>query len=366
MATRQNYAYEPDYAIPPGETLEETMEALGMTQQELAERTGLTVQTLNRIFKGEQPITYETANKLEYVTGYPASFWNNLEAQYREQLVKVQEARELEKNIAWLKTIPVRELKEREVLPDTPDKVVLFRAALRFYGVSNIESFKKVWNDPKAAARRSTAFESAPGPTSAWLRLGQLEARTIDCAPYDKKQFAANVSAIRGLTTRAPKEFIPEMRRLCAEAGVALTLVPEFKKAPWSGAAEWLGTKKAMILLCLRGKSEDRFWFTFFHEASHILHDGKRETFLDNDTNEYADDPAEKRADDFAAETLIPRRNNPRIAAIRTKTDVLKLAKDLDVSPGIVVGRFQHLTKKWSYFNELKRRFEWAKPADGQ
>ena len=74
------------------------MEALGMTQLELAERTGLTVQTLNRIFKGEQPITYETANKLEYVTGYPSSFWNNLEAQYRQQLVKVQEARELEKN----------------------------------------------------------------------------------------------------------------------------------------------------------------------------------------------------------------------------------------------------------------------------
>ena len=70
---------------------------------------GWSVQTLNRIFKGDQPITYETANRLEYVTPYPASFWNNLEAQYREKLVKAKEAEDLEKNLEWLKTIPVNE-----------------------------------------------------------------------------------------------------------------------------------------------------------------------------------------------------------------------------------------------------------------
>jgi len=360
MATKQTYKYESDYAVPPGETLKETIEMLGMTQQELAERTGLTVQTLNRIFNGEQPITYETANKLEYVTGYPASFWNNLEAQYREQLVKVEEVHEMEKNLGWLKTIPVKELKEREILPDTSDKVVLFREALRFYGVSSVESFAKVWHEPKAVARRSTAFENVPGPTSAWLRLGQIEARSIDCAPYDKKKFVANLKAIRDLTTCDPKEFLPEMRRLCSEAGVALVLIPEFKKAPWSGAAEWLSSKKAMILLCLRGKSEDKFWFTFYHEASHILHDGKKK-FLDDEKSAYSDDLSEKKADDFAADTLIPRHYDQSIVTLKSKTDVLQIAKELCISPGIVVGRYQHLTKKWSFFNDLKRRFKWEK-----
>ena len=99
MAAKQLYAFKPDYAIPPGETLEETMEAMGMTQHEMAERTGLPVQTLNRILKDEQPITCETANKLEYVTPYPASFWNNLEAKYREQLAKVWESRQMENNL---------------------------------------------------------------------------------------------------------------------------------------------------------------------------------------------------------------------------------------------------------------------------
>jgi plasmid maintenance system antidote protein VapI len=336
------------------------MEALSMTQQEMAERTGLTVQTLNRIFKGEQPITYETANKLEYVTGYPASFWNKLEAQYREQLVKVEEARKMKSNLEWLKTVPVAELKERGALQDTNDKVVLFREALGFYGVSSVESYWNLWREPKAVARRSVAFDSAPGPTSAWLRLGQIEARSIDCAPYDKKQFAINVKAIRELTTSSPKEFVPEMRRLCAKAGVALALVPQFKKAPWSGAAEWLSPRKAMILLCLRGKSEGKFWFSFFHEASHILH-GKKEAFLDAEKSDYADDPAEKKADDFAAETLIPLCHNTRIAAIQSEFEVLGIAKELRLSPGVVVGRYQHLTQKWHLYNDFKSSFNWVK-----
>lgn len=360
MATKKIYTYEPDYAVPPGKSLEEAMESLGMTQQEMAERTGLTAQTLNRIFKGEQPISYETADKLEYVTGYPASYWNKLEAQYREQLVRVKGFREMESNLEWLKTIPFKELKERKVLPDTNDKVVLFREALRFYGVSSVESFGKVWHKPKAVARRSTAFEHSPGPTSAWLRLGQIEARSVDCAPYDKKQFALNAKAIRELTTSQPNEFLPEMRRLCGEAGVALVLVPEFKKTPWSGAAEWLSSKKAMILLCLRGKREDKFWFTFFHEVSHILYDNKF-TFLDTDKSSYDNDPLEKRADDFAAEILIPQRYDPLIKEMRSEFEIFQIAKELKISPGIVVGRYQHLTKKWNSFNPLCRRFDWVK-----
>lgn len=358
MIAKRLHHFEPDYAVPPGVTLEETMHSLGMTQRDLADRTGLTVQTLNRIFKGEQPVSYETANKLELVTGAPAAFWNNLEAQYREQLTKIDEARQLAANLAWLKGIPIVELIQRGAIPDSSDKVIVLRETLRFYGVSSVEAWHTVWVEPAAAARRCQHFESSPGPTSAWLRLGQLDARKIECAPYDKKRFTDQLQTIRKLSTQTPETFLPEMRRLCAEAGVALVLVPEMKKAPWSGAAEWLTPEKAMILLNLRGKAEDKFWFTFFHESSHILHDSKKETRIDDGTG-YADDPAEKRADDFAAETLIPRKHDAVIRAIRSAAEIATFAHGLGVSPGIVAGRFQHLTKKWTHFNALIRRFEW-------
>jgi len=284
-----------------------------------------------------------------------------LEAQYREQLVKVNEAKQLSQNLAWLKVIPTKELVARGSLPATDDKVTLFREVLRFYGVSGVDSWKRIWDEPAAAARRSTAFASSPGPTSAWLRLGQLQAREIECLPFEKKRFSENLQAIRKLTTLEPADFLPQMRQLCAEAGVALTLVPEFKKAPWSGAAEWLEPKKAMIQLCLRGKSEDKFWFTFFHEAGHILHEGKKKSFLDDDKTAYEDDPAEKRADAFAASMLIPSKFEGAIVSAKSKADVVGIAQQLKLSPGIVAGRYQFLTKRWNYFNDLKRKFAWEK-----
>ena len=335
------------------------MHALGMTQRELAERTDLTVQTLNRIFKGEQPITVETANRLELVTGTPAAFWNNLEAQYREQLSKIEQARQMEDNITWLKNIPAKELIKRKVIPNETEKGPLVREVLRFYGVSSVSAWHSVWDQPAAAARRSPFLSSSPGPTSAWLRLGQLEARSIECAPYDKERFAANLHIIRALTTKPPGEFVPEMRLLCAQAGVALALVPEIKGAPWNGAAEWLTPTKAMILVNLRGRSEDRFWFSFFHEAGHIFHDSKKETFID-DGKSYRDRPEERRADAFAAEMLIPSIHNPEIIAARTDAAITSIAAKLKVCPGIVAGRYQFLTDDWKRFNGLKRNFVWV------
>jgi len=84
MKAKKQFEFQPDYAVCPGETLQEVMESFDMSQKELAVRTGLTVQSLNRIFKGEQPITYESANRLELATGVSARYWNNLESQYRE------------------------------------------------------------------------------------------------------------------------------------------------------------------------------------------------------------------------------------------------------------------------------------------
>ena len=76
-------------------------EHLGMTQKELAVRTGLTPQTIVRIVKGVQPITYVTANLLELSTSVPARFWNNLEAQYRERLAK----------LAWENVAPISDVR---------------------------------------------------------------------------------------------------------------------------------------------------------------------------------------------------------------------------------------------------------------
>jgi addiction module HigA family antidote len=351
------YEFEPDYAVAPGESLLEVMESLEMTQKDLAVRTGLTEQTLTRIFKGEQPISYETANRLELVTQVPARFWNNLEAQYREQLSKLEERRRLEANIEWLKTIPTKELIGRGYIEPDKDNVVLLRRTLSFYGVSSVQAWRDVWEKPAVAARRSSCFESRPGDASAWIRQGELQAHGIECGPFDAKRFKAVLQQIRSLTRDDAAVFEPEMRRLCATAGVAVVFVREMEKVPWSGATRWLTPRKAMILLSLRGKGEDKFWFSFFHEAGHVLNDSKKDLLINDGT---LGDPREKRADDFAADILIPTRYNTDIRQVRSKSEISTIANELGIAPGIVAGRYQFLTGKWELFHELIRKLVWA------
>ena len=147
------------------------------------------------------------------------------------------------------------------------------------------------------------------------------------------------------------------MKHLCAESGVAIALVPEMKKVPWNGATKWLSPLKAMILLCLRGKAEDRFWFSFFHEAGHVLHDSKKDLLINDGKR---DDAREVRADDFASNFLIPSGFNEKIRNARSRAQIIQLANELKIAPGIVAGRYQFLTGKWSYFKDLICRLDWT------
>ena len=358
MATKKmTYPFEPDYAVAPGETLAETLASLGMSQAELALRTGLTDVSVNRIVKGVQPITAETANKLELVTGVPAGMWNNLEAQYREQLAKIEERERFQKDRDWLKTIPVAELIKRKALPNTKDAAVLVRQTLAFYGVSSVAAYHELIKRHGVAARRSQVFQSDPAALAAWLRFGEIEAARITCQPYSRETFTKAIAAIRGLTTADPKVFVPQMTSLCADAGVAVALVPEMPQAPWYGASKWLTPEKAMILLNLRGKREGQFWFSFFHEAGHILHDSKKELFTNDGSS---DDPCERRANEYAQKLLIPEAYSNRVGTLARAAEVIALARELGIAPGIVVSQFQRRTRKWTWFNKLVRKFQWV------
>jgi len=358
MKATKKFLYAPDYAVPPGETIREQMEHYGWSQQELAIRLDTTPQTINRIFKGEQPITLETANKLERVLGAPARFWNNLELNYREGLTKLADRERLQSDLDWLKTIPVAELRKRNVLPNTKDPVEQLGNVLAFYGVGNVKAWRDLWEEPAVAARRSSCFASHPGAASAWLRLGQLQAQERACKPYDKARFTATLDEVRALTKVPPETAVPQLIERCAACGVAVALVPEMPKAPWSGATMWLSPEKVMVLLNLRGKAEDKFWFSFFHEAGHVLHDSRKDLLINDGTS---GDPREVRANDSAAEKLIPARFNERIRQAASDADIRHLAAEIGVSPGIVAGRHQYLTQNWIRFKSLIRTFAWEK-----
>ena len=95
--------YLPDYAVPPGETLRDTIQAMGMSQADLSRRTGLSAKHINQIVKGTAPISADTALALERVVGVPARFWNALEGNYQARVIKLREGVVSDDDAIWLK-----------------------------------------------------------------------------------------------------------------------------------------------------------------------------------------------------------------------------------------------------------------------
>lgn len=351
--------YMPDYVSPPGETLLESIEAIGMSQADLAERTGRPKKTINEIIKGKAAITQETALQLERVLGIPASFWNNREHKYREALARIEEKERLQRDVEWLKEIQVKALIKAGWIRAFNDKVPQVQEALNYFGVASPERWREIWLGAQVSYRKSPAFQSDPGAVAAWLRKGELDARQIDCAPYDESKFKETLHAIRSLTDITPDVFQVEIVRLCAKSGVAVVFTPELPKTRISGATRWLNANKALIQLSLRYKTDDHLWFTFFHETGHILLHGKKDVFIESDGDT---DTKEVEANRFAANFLIPPAEFKRISmsANISKKAIVSFAKEIGISPGVVVGRLQHEgILKCSYCNELKQSFEW-------
>ena len=371
-------AFAPDYAIPPGETVREVMESLELTQSELAERTGRPKKTINEIIKGKAAITYETALQFERVLGVAASFWSNLEHNYQAALARKAERERLAKQIKLLEVIPVPAMMKAGWIEKRSEPVAKLEAVLSFFGVASAEAWQNIWGGYRTvvAFRQATEIQSDFGSVAAWLRKAELKARSVPTKPYNAKRFKAMLSEIRAMTYEDREVFQPNLVAKCADAGVVVVFVRELPAIRVCGATRWLTPDKALISLTLRYKTDDQIWFTFFHEAAHILLHGKRDVFLEGvkggshvsiagrAPTTAESEKQEEEANRFSRDFLIPPDAYERFVDEGVFTDhmITAFAADIGVSPGVVVGRLQHDDKVvWqSSLNHLKKHFSWA------
>ncbi|WP_194724100.1 helix-turn-helix domain-containing protein [Noviherbaspirillum malthae] len=358
--------FTPNYAIPPGDSLIELLEALGLSQADLAERTGRPKKTINEIAKGKAAITPETALQFERVLGVPSSYWNALEQNYRAALARIDERQRLSQHIDWLSGFPITEMIRRAWIKARNDKVELVEELLSFFGVASPDA----WNDVWCRGKEATAFRKSPthdsnelSLTATWLRRGELEGRKVNCAAFDATKFKTALAQIRPLTAHQDiNTAIKTTIETCAAAGVAVVLVQEFPKLGVCGATRWLSSEKALIQLSLHYKRHDQLWFSFFHEAGHILLHGKRDIFVEQKKASNALE--EEEANQFAADLLIPPETYRTFVAggDYSAVAIADFAKSLGIAPSIVVGRLQHdKVISFSERNEFRVRVDWAK-----
>lgn len=359
--------FAPDWISPPGETILDLIEERGWTQAEVAKRLGYTEKHISQLINGKVPLTDEAALRLERVLGSNAGFWLAREAKYREHCARLEAARGHLDWTPWLDELPIKDLMSSGAIPkcrnDIKHKPFIVDACLRFFGVASPDDWRAHYGAMQVAYRRSRAEQSDIGAISSWLRLGEQQVEKFDGPKYDRNSFERSLTIIRELTLQPPQKFEPKLTELLFDAGVALVLVPAIPRAYVSGVARWLSPSRPIIQLSLYGKTNDKFWFTFFHEAAHILlhantKEEKKSVFLDDPNTELNDDPQEYEANEWASNWLIPSEYKSTLATLRSKAAVEAFAKRIGIHPGIVVGRLQH--DRWidpSWMNDLKQSF---------
>ncbi len=356
-------SFAPSYAIPPGATLHEMLEHLGLSQAELAERTGRPKKTINEIVKGKAAITPDTALQFERVLGPPASFWNSLEQNYRSSKARIDERERLASHVSWIDKFPTKALMEQGWLSPSRDRIGLLQNLLQFFGVASPEAWTEVWRSPQQAVsfRQAASRQADIGAVVAWLRRGEVQGRAMACEPYDEIRFKAALKKIKALTAADPNKACAEAKVLCASAGVAFVLVPELPKLRICGATRWLSAERALVQLSLFYKRDDHFWFSFFHEAGHILLHGKKEIFVEQERG--SKEREEQEANAFAANYLIPATEYDEFVSCSdfSTSAIKRFASAVAVSASIVVGRLQHdKCIGFHEHNELHTRLDWA------
>lgn len=353
--------FMPRWASPPGDTIRNALEEQHLDEQSLAATLDFADEEFEAFLAGEIPLTIRRAELLSSAIGGSIGFWMARDGQYREDRSRVIAD-------AWAQQMPIKDMRKFGwIAADADDWIGQIDACLRFFGVTTPEA----WETGHKALVKQTRFRSSQTysadefAVATWLRQCEVELSKVPCREWDREAFAALLPQLLPLTReRDPRRFVPALQAQCAEAGVAVGIVPAPHGCPVSGAARQLDSGRPSIALSARHRADDHLWFTFFHEAAHlVLHrsDALYVDVLEHDSGPTSAEEAE--ADEFAGSLLVPTEFRDRLARAKQSPRELKsIADEIGVGLGIVVGQLQHrgLVGYNTKLNRLKNRYVWS------
>jgi len=349
--------FRPDWVSAPGDTIVDILHERGLPVRDFAQQMGQSVEATTDLLEGRTAITLAMARDLARVLGASVEFWMVRDFQYRQDSRRLAAAHQ-----EWVRRFPVSDMVKFGWLTPAPLPSSEATALLEFFNVPSVSAWHEAYDDIQAmvAFRTSPSFDSHPPAVAAWLRQGEIEGDAIACDRWDAEKFAAALPGLRPLTRiKDPNRFLHELQVRCAENGVAVVVVRSPAGCRSSGATRILSPSKALIMLSFRYLTDDHFWFTFFHEAAHLVLHREKDLFLE--TPDMLKTNQEQEANDFAADILVPPAQRSALLRLQPSTrEVIGFAHRVGISPGVVVGQLQYHGKlPHNYLNGLKRRYIW-------
>ncbi len=296
-----------EFIIHPGETLREMLEDRGMTQRELAIRTDVKEPHVSNIVNCLKPISVSFAKKLEYALGVDTSFWVNLQANYEKEQADFEEVNQVSpeesKVLKKLKSISDYAKKVNLISSTAQDAmlVIEWRKLLNVSSLARISEVSQV-----GAYRLAKADNIDPDILFPWLRVCDLitKAQKVN-QRLSIEKLRKKLHLIRKLTFEQDVNSVYSgLRKHFADCGIRFSIVKHFAGAPVQGVITKNSDGTLSLIMTLRRKAADIFWFTLFHEIGHIIYDDIDDKLIDyeNIRNERED-----QIDEFAASVLIDR-----------------------------------------------------------
>jgi HTH-type transcriptional regulator / antitoxin HigA len=350
---------EPRWSSPPGDTITSVLRDRGMTPTDLTYLLGLSRQEIRDLLDGTLSITISLARILADTLGGSAEFWIARDAQYLDDRARVAADR-------WSGSFPIKQMADFGWIEPPTDWHERIHICMDFFSVGDVASFDEQYADivDRSWYRTSRTYSLDKAAAAAWFRACELAADRIETlSAFNPTLFGQTLSEIRALTrNKRPESFLPRLVELCASSGVAVVLERAPDGFPASGAAR-IYQGRPLIQLSARYLSDDHLWFTFFHEAAHVLLHSLDSPFVDiDDTAEIENaDGLELEANEYAMRILVG--DYKFHSGSYSYDEVLQIALQLGISPGIVVGQLQHAGRvPRNYLNKLKRRYVWRGP----
>ena len=353
--------FTPDWFSKPGDSLRALMQRRGVEPQAVADRLPGGMTTLRGLLDGSVAIEREQAGTLASALGGSSSFWLKRQENYEGALERAVDRAVATEADDWL-LIPVPGPRPRGRISEDTRRAEV-RRRLVFFNVGTIAAWETRYGriQSETLFRTTHAFTSDDSAVLMWLRRGELGADLVATKPLHVDNLLDRMEAIRKLSlVRQPERFLPKLKTLCAEVGVAVVAQRAPKGCRASGASRMVASDKAMILLSFRGLSDDRFWFTVFHELGHVVRHGAQ-TFVDGDIGAEHEDQMEREANDFASRCIIPEDTEQDFERLYAGRDeVIRFSVKAQVAPGLTVGQMQHRRMIMpDQMNYLKRHWRW-------
>ncbi len=192
----------PDYAVSPGDHIEEWLDGQGINAAELARRLDVTPKHVSELLSGKAPLSATVAlGGLERVTGIPAHLWNRFEAGYREDLARLAETDKLAAQYEHAKLFPLAYLRKwKFVSAPARDKAGTVREVLAIFGIAHLDAFDATWVHGKVAYRKATLATDKVYERATWLALGEREAGIESLSDYDRTALEGLLPQLRALT----------------------------------------------------------------------------------------------------------------------------------------------------------------------